>query len=120
MNVAVTPEVYAAAGPRVTYRDRVTSVELGDHVQMRVFFRRRTGRVVYVPGISARNSTMEFNGLTWVGVRLENGDFISLVVDPRESYLRNKVAFLRRDLAGFTALGADEDPHSGGETGASW
>jgi hypothetical protein len=87
---------------------------------VRVFFRRRTGRVVYVPGISARNSNMEFNGLAWVGVRLENGDFISLVVDPQESYLRNKVTFLRRDPAGFAALDADEDPHSGGETGASW
>jgi hypothetical protein len=75
---------------------------------------------VYVPGISARNSNMELNGLTWVGVRLERGDVISLVVDPEHSYLRNKVTFLGRDPAGFEALGATEDPHSGGETGAAW
>jgi len=30
----------------VTYSDRITEVQLGDHVETRVFFRRRVGRVV--------------------------------------------------------------------------
>lgn len=115
-----SPDPGAAGRSRVTYPDRITPVELGDHVQMRIFFRRRTGRVVYVPGVSPRNPNMEFNGLAWVGVRFDNGDFVSTVVDPKDGYLRNKVAFLRRDASGISALGSSEDPHSGGDTGASW
>jgi hypothetical protein len=54
----------------------VTPVRLGDHVEIRVWLRGRTGRVVYVPGISPLNPNMEYNGPCWVGVRMDNG-FVS-------------------------------------------
>jgi hypothetical protein len=102
----------------VTYPDRVTPVRLGDHVEIRVWFRRRTGRVVYVPGISAFNPNMEYNGLQWVGVRIDNG-FVSTVLDPKGGYLRKYTKLLRRDPSGFTPLGTTEDPHEGGITGVT-
>lgn len=96
----------------ITYRDRVTPVELGDHVQMRIFFRKHLGRVVYLPGVSPFNPAMEYGGLRWVGVRLEEGGFASLVVDPDGGYLRNRVGFLGRATTGFTELPPEEDPHA--------
>lgn len=75
------------AGRVVTYNDRVTPVQLGDHVLTRVWFRKRKGRVVYVPGVSALNTNMEYNGLCWVGIRLDDGGFVSTVVDPEGAYL---------------------------------
>jgi hypothetical protein len=101
----------------ITYRDRVTPVELGDRVQMRVVFRKHRGRVVYVPGVSRLNAAMEYNGLRWVGVRLEEGGFVSLVVDPDAGHLRNRVALLGRDTTGVAELPPDEDPHSQASAG---
>jgi hypothetical protein len=102
------------AGRVVTYRDRVTPVQLGDHVLTRVWFRKRSGRVVYVPGISAFNSNMEYNGLCWVGIRLDIGGFVSTVVDPTGAYLRHKETLVKRDPHGYAALEDDEDPHAEG------
>ena len=104
----------AMAGRLVTYNDRVTPVQLGDHVESRVWFRKRKGRVVYVPGVSPLNKNMEYNGLCWVGIRLEDGSFVSTVVDPDGAYLRHKEALIRRDPDGYQALDLDEDPHAEG------
>lgn len=95
----------------VTYLDRTTPVQLGDHVETRVWWRKRRGRVVYVPGISPVNRQMERDGLKWVGIRLEEGGFVSTVVDPEGFFLRKNEKFLRRDTEGFVALRPDEDPH---------
>ena len=95
----------------VTYLDRTTPVQLGDHVETRVWWRKRRGRVVYVPGISAVNRNMERNGLVWVGIRLEEGGFVSTVVDPEGFFLRKHEKLLKRDPEGFAALRPDEDPH---------
>ena len=96
----------------VTYSDRVTPVQLGDHVETRVWWRKRLGRVVYVPGISPKNAEMEHDGLTWVGIRLDGGEgFVSTVVDPEGRFLVKKEKLLKRDLEGFTPLEPDEDPH---------
>jgi hypothetical protein len=102
----------------ITYKDRVTNVNLGDRVTSRIWFRQHAGRVVYVPGVSAFNATMEFNGLRWVGVRLEEGGFMSLVVDPREEYLRGRVTFVGRDPEAIPELKPGEDPHRGDSFGA--
>jgi hypothetical protein len=103
------------AGRTVTYNDRMTPVQLGDHVLTRVWFRRRKGRVVYVPGVSTPNANMEYNGLTWVGIRLEDtGGFVSTLVDPKEAYLRHKEILVARDPAGYVGLGDGEDPHAEG------
>lgn len=102
----------------ITYRDRVTPVELGDRVEMRIWFRKHRGRVVYIPGISPFNEAMEYNGLRWVGVRLEEGGFASLVVDPDAGHLRNRVTFLGRDKVGVVELPPAEDPHGEDSFGA--
>jgi hypothetical protein len=102
------------AGRVVTYHDRVTPVQLGDHVLTRVWFRKRSGRVVYVPGVSAFNANMEYNGLCWVGIRLDDGGFVSTVVDPTDAYLRHKEVLVKRDPTGYRALDDAEDPHAEG------
>jgi hypothetical protein len=103
------------AGRTVTYIDRVTPVQLGDHVETRVWFWKKKGRVVYVPGVSPPNTNMEYNGLCWVGIRLEEGGFVSTVVDPEGAYLRRKEVLLKRDPQGFAPLSEEEDPHAEGE-----
>jgi hypothetical protein len=96
----------------VTYSDRVTPVQLGDHVETRVWWQKRRGRVVYVPGISPVNAEMERDGLTWVGIRLDGEEgFVSTLVDPEGLFLVKKEKFLQRDPEGFTPLGPEEDPH---------
>jgi hypothetical protein len=95
----------------ITYRDRRTPVQLGDRVETRIWFRKHRGRVVYIPGTSPLNGAMAFNGLTWVGVRLDEGGFVSCIVDPAQGYLRNKVVLLSRDAANISELQPDEDPH---------
>lgn len=95
----------------ITYSDRLTPVQLGDHVETRVWWRKRRGRVVYVPGISPFNPVMERDGLRWVGVRLDDGGFVSTVVDPDGHFLRKNEKLLKRDSTGIDALKPDEDPH---------
>jgi hypothetical protein len=95
----------------ITYRDRVTPVQLGDRVESRAWFRKYRGRVSYIPGVSPFNSAMEYNGLRWVGVRLEQGGFVSFVVDPTHEYLRGYLRFLGRDAADVPQIAPDQDPH---------
>jgi hypothetical protein len=78
------------------YSDGATQVLLGDHVQLRVFFRRRVGQVTYVPGISRVNAEMEHDGLTWVGIQVVNGPTVGMLVDPFNRLLEKGVTFLDR------------------------
>lgn len=80
----------------VTYYDGKAPVLLGDHVEVRFFFRRTQGRITYVPGLSKPHSEMEFGGLTWVGINLERGWVIKEVVDPESGRLKKGVKFLGR------------------------
>ena len=80
----------------VTYADGVTSVLSGDRVSLRWFLLRRTGEVIYVPGISKRRGTDEHNGLTWVGVSLANEWAIGTIVLPETNRLQSSVRFLGR------------------------
>ena len=95
----------------ITYKDCVTPVQLGDHVETRIWFRRHRGRVVYIPGVSPLNGNMERDGLRWVGVRLEEGGFLSAVVDPEQDRLRSRLRFVCRDSEGVAELKPEEDPH---------
>lgn len=97
----------------ITYSDRATPIQLGDHVETRVWWRKRRGRVVYVPGISPVNREMERNGLMWVGIRLDEGGFLSTVVDPEGFFLRKNEKFLKRDPDGIAELKPTDDPHGG-------
>jgi hypothetical protein len=102
----------------ITYGDRVTPVQLGDCVRTRIWFRRHEGRVAYVPGVSPFNPAMEYNGLRWVGVRLAEGGFVSVVVDPDHEFLHGKLAFVARDAQSVAELAPDQDPHGDDSFGA--
>ena len=103
-----------AMGGVVTYSDKVTPVQLGDRVETRVWwFWKKTGRVVYVPGLSPAHDHMERDGLSWVGVRIDEGGFLSTVVDPKGLFLIKNERLIGRDATPFTPLTLGEDPHGG-------
>jgi hypothetical protein len=95
----------------ITYKDRRTEVRLGDRVETRIFFRKHRGRVAYLPGVSPLNRAMERDGLRWVGVRLDEGGFVSAAVDPEQHFLIGKLTFLARDETAVPAIEPDVDPH---------
>lgn len=94
----------------VRYHDGLTEVRLGDRIATRYFlFLKAEGRVVYVPGISPKNDEMEFNGLTWVGIRTTGAFMMGVVVNPDTYTLQKSVRFLGRDNDGdFTTIKPDD------------
>ena len=88
----------------VQYYEQTCDVSLGDRVQVSVWFRKHHGRVVYVPGISPRNSEFEYNGLEWVGIRLEDDSLIASIVRPSTGALKRKIRFLARDSSPIKAV----------------
>ncbi len=81
----------------VKYFDNRTEVLLGDRVETRALFRKRIGRVVYVPGISEFNPEFEYNGIQWVGIRFSDRSLIASPVKQATGNLNKKVKFLARD-----------------------
>jgi hypothetical protein len=47
----------------VRYFGGEVEVQLGDRVSVSVWCRKRSGRIVYIPGISRVNPEFEYNGL---------------------------------------------------------
>lgn len=92
----------------ITYADGMTPVLPGDRVSVRLFLRRRSGEVIYVPGISKRRSTYDHNGLTWVGVSLPDGWAIGEIVLPDTGMLKPSVRFLGRGTESLAAAEAME------------
>lgn len=88
----------------ITYDDGVTPVEIGDWVSLRVLFRRRTGRVVYLPGVSKLHGEFEFGGLTWVGIDIPKGPVVKAVVDPDGRRLQKNIRFVRHDAKDASEL----------------
>lgn len=88
----------------VRYFDGVTDVQLGDRVSVRIWFRRRLGRVVYVPDISPLNVEFEFDGLRWAGVRLENKALLRTIVRKETGNLIKSVRFISRDASPCEAI----------------
>jgi len=82
--------------PPVMYHDGVTPVCVGDEVCVRGWFRRLQGRVDYVPGQSPKDNEMEFNGLSWVGIKVVGHAHRGHLVDPRTARLDRRVEFVRR------------------------
>src|SRR5262245_23557185 len=81
----------------VRYFDNATEVQLGDQVALKVLFREHSGRVVYVPGISAFNPEFEYNGMKWVGVRLLDRSLVATPVLTTTGNLKKKIKFIKRD-----------------------
>ncbi len=83
----------------VLYSDGKTKVLPGDVISCRAWvwlFRKKIGRVTYVPGISKSHRGMEFGGLSWVGTRFEDGTTVGTVVDPETKVLKKSVQLLKR------------------------
>jgi hypothetical protein len=96
----MSPVVYATTGEQVLP---------GDIISTRLFlFFPRDGTVVYVPGISPKRASLEYNGLTWVGIQELSGSFFSALVNPNDNQLDKSVKFLRRGPA--CTLPSDSDP----------
>jgi hypothetical protein len=81
----------------VRYFDGCADVQLGDRVALRVLFRQRAGRVVYVPGVSPFNPEFEYNGMKWVGIRLEDRSLAATPVLTKTGNLKKKIKFIARD-----------------------
>lgn len=81
----------------VQYFDKAHEVKLGDRVSISLFFRRRIGRVVYVPGMSAFNPEFEYNGMRWVGIRLEDKTLVATPILSKTQTLKRKVRFVEAD-----------------------
>ena len=101
----------------IRYCDSAVEVRLGDHVEIKVWFKRRRGRIVYVPGLSPLNTQYEFNGLRWVAIRTESM-IIGSIVRPQTETLKPKVKFIQRDNSPFDA--APDDPKYYEEHGGGW
>ena len=81
----------------VRYFDGSTEVQLGDRVALKVLFKERTGRIVYVPGVSAFNREFEYNGMKWAGVRLEDHSLVATPILTATGNLKKKIRFIGRD-----------------------
>ena len=80
------------------YSDGETDVRLGDGVALRVWFKLRRGRVVYVPGVSRKNPEFEHDdGMRRVGIRLEDRSLVATPVLLKTEFLKPKVKSLGRD-----------------------
>ena len=83
----------------VMYFGGKEDVQLGDRVSIRIWLRKRTGRVVYAPGVSPLNPEFGNSGMQWVGIRLENGALVATPVLRRSSSLKKKVHLVNRDTS---------------------
>jgi hypothetical protein len=81
----------------VRYFGGANEVKLGDRVSISIWLRRRPGRVVYVPGISTINREFEYNGMRWVGIRLDGRALVATPVLNKTQTLKKKVRFTERD-----------------------
>ena len=52
---------------------------------------------MYVPGISPFNPEFGYNGLEWVGIRIERQTLVATIVRPKTGNLKRKVKFIERD-----------------------
>ena len=84
------------------YHGGKMDIHLGDRVELRSLFRKRSGIINYVPGISEPHGEMEHHGLYWVGISFPNGSFTAVVIDPDTGCLAKKIHFLERGTADAT------------------
>src|SRR5215831_2741003 len=101
----------------IRYFGNHVAVQPGDQVETRVWFTRRKGRIVYVPGISPPNAQFEFNGLKWDASR-SGGMLIGSIVDHRAGTLKKRVRFIERDDSPFE--GVPDDPRVFEKGGGGW
>jgi len=93
----------SSPGP-ITYRGSTMEVQVGDHVEFKLwlFFWQgwQKGRVEYVPGISPKNSALERDGMRWVGISGE-GVRTAVLVDAATNQTRHTLRFISRSTDDF-------------------
>ena len=102
----------------VTYSDGATEVSLGDRVSVSIWFRRRTGRVVYLPGVSRLNPEFEYNGMRWVAIRLDDKSLVATPVLVPTERLKAKIWFAARDESPAEVI--DESSREFEREGEGW
>lgn len=95
----------------VTYHNTSTNVQIGDYVELKVwllFWKGwQKGRVYYVPGISPKSDSLEYDGLSWVSIHDKNGSQVGVVVNPETGQLKKTVRFVRRSDDALTETPVD-------------
>jgi len=94
---------------RIRYFGSEEVVALGDHVALRVFFRKTSGRVTYLPGVSRPRSEIDFGGLLRIGVQEQSGAFVAIHVDPETLEVKKGLRFVRRDAVAIPSCPSDEE-----------
>ena len=87
-----------------------TQVQMGDCVETRIFlFMKRTGRVVYLPGLSQPHPKMEHDGVRRVGVKFDDGGFGGFWIEPSTSVVIKTIKFINRNSTLSESLPSSED-----------
>jgi hypothetical protein len=94
---------------RIRYFGSEDGVELGDHVELRGFFRKTQGRVSYLPGQPRHSAELDHGGLVSVGIQTRRGTFLGVFVDPDTLELKQSVKLLRRDGTRAPAAPSEEE-----------
>jgi len=85
------------------YHGTSIEVQLGDVVEVARFFKKHSGVVAYIPGISSPRPELEEQGEgDWL-IRLERGDFLSMayVPDNPRAQPRPNIKLIRRGNKGI-------------------
>ncbi len=92
---------------RIRYYMTEEPVELGDHVELRLFFKNRIGRVSYLPGRPLHNANIDFDGLFNVGIEIKGQAFAAVHVNPDPLDLKKSGRFIKRDTTNFPEVPAE-------------
>ena len=81
------------------YRGTDIPIRLGDRIQYSGFFRKRLGSVVYVPGQSPLNKSMEYGDVKLWAIQLDgqDNDVRTMGYFPPDEVVPRKIKFISRD-----------------------
>lgn len=100
----LSPVVYNT----IYYYGGEVDVKLGDEVSAKDLFLRKTGRVVYIPGISKQHKEFERDGMAWIGIRFPKGSVCGVWIDPTNCWVKRSIRFLRRSQAPVREIDQDD------------
>lgn len=79
------------------YRGTSDEVRLGDHVCIRrLFWRKETGTVCYIPGISPIHAELEYDDVRQWAIRTDNGNVYAILYDPQNFPPPKNISLLAR------------------------
>ena len=98
----------AAPGSKLYYFGTREEVRLGDIVRIRRWLRRDLeGTVCYIPGVSPKNKSIEFEDVKQWGIRLRDGAVLLTIYAPEHVQPTKDVEFVSRGEGG--GLEPDEE-----------